>query len=198
MSYRMAFVVAAAPIVAGALACSGSVVTPVTSLPSTDLVASDAAQFCGDVVTYLSSLEPSFIPLVCAESGSGDTSTSECQSAYNACAAEANMVSASEFSAALGMQFMPDCETSISKCQGVTVEQASQCISDLGTELTTAASGITAESACSRKSSPFNSLTPPSSCQSLPSSCSLGASSSISVSSSGGTSSGSTSPDAGK
>jgi hypothetical protein len=193
MFYRVTLSFVACGILVGALASSGCGGNSVTSLPSSDDVATDAAQFCGDVANYIASNESSLLPFECAgvgsvslpgTGGSPAPNTAQCEASFNSCISEASSVDSGALSAGLSTGFVPDCTASISKCAGVTVGQASQCISDFVSAWSAAASTVTASSACSGTPAPEPAN--PASCSSLPSTCKIGASSvSVSVMSSG-------------
>jgi hypothetical protein len=196
MSHRTILTLAGATLVAATFACSGSTLGPgsVTSLPTSDSVASDASQFCTDVANYIVQNFSAIVPSTCAfagaqssggvgSTGGQSTSMAECESEYNACIGEANSVDPSAVNSGITQDFVPDCSSSISKCTGVTVGQAAQCISDYISAFAAASSQITAASACSGQT-PATPATP-ASCASLPSGCTLGGSSSVTVMSSG-------------
>jgi hypothetical protein len=193
MSYRTILALAGATLVAGIGACSGSTTGPgaVTSLPTSDSVASEASQFCSDVANYIVENLSAIIPGTCAFSGSASSGTgsqgssmAECETEYNECIGLAESVDASAVNTGITQDFVPDCSSSVSKCTGVTVGQAAQCISDYVNAFVAVSSQVTAASACSGKTP--QSPPTPASCSSLPSSCTLGGSSSVSVMSSGG------------
>jgi hypothetical protein len=163
-------------LVTAAVGCGGEVVT---TLPSSDPVATNAAQFCSDTASYLTSLVPSIIPLIC-ESAVTEMSGAECQTEFDTCVSEA---SSEAQGIDLGSMVIPNCESSLAQCK-VDIGPLSQCISDFGSALTAAASGISSQTACSGSTStqdnPFTHIAIPASCKSLPSGCGI-VSSSVSV-----------------
>jgi hypothetical protein len=173
-------------LVAGSLACSGSVNDPsaVTSLPTSDSVANDATQFCSDATNYILNNVASLLSSDCAYSGSAASGTSECEMQYNACVSASQEVSTSTVVASESQELRSACQSTVTDCTGVTVGQAAQCIADDVSALQAAASQITATSVCSGKTPPSPGT--PASCSALPSTCKLGGSSSVSVSSGGG------------
>lgn len=160
-------------LVTAAVGCGGEIVT---TLPSSDPVATNAAQFCSDTASYLTSLVPSIIPLACESAVTG-TSGAACQTEFNNCVTEA---SSEAQTIDLGSMVIPDCESSLAQCK-VDVGPLSQCISDLGSALVTAANGVSSQTACSKSGStqfdPFANIAIPASCKSLPSGCDVGSSS---------------------
>src|SRR5580658_8641931 len=101
MMNRMVFSALLGVVATGAAACGGQVVT---SLPPSDPVATNAAQFCSDAESYLVGLVPSIFPLICKEAVSSTTG-SQCQTDFNACMSEAS--AAESQSANLGTTFLP-------------------------------------------------------------------------------------------
>jgi hypothetical protein len=182
MMNRLVFSALVGVVATGASACGGQVVT---SLPPSDPVETNAAQFCSDAESYLVSLVPSIFPLICKEAVSSTTG-SQCQSDFTTCMSAAS--AAESQSANLGSTFLPNCENTIAQCK-VNVGQLSQCISDLGDALVALSNGITAESACAGGSTtstnPFGNIAIPASCTSLPTGCPV-VTTSVSVSGSGG------------
>jgi hypothetical protein len=161
-----------ATVVLGAPACSGSNdASGVTSLPSSDPVASNASQFCADTVTYLEHHLSAIAPSNCA-TGQGLPDVAVCQGEYNACIAASNGVDASAVSSQLGV-LLAGCNTKLSACQGVDVGQVAQCIADVVSAQITASSTITAQTACAGGKAPAPPANPQS-CATLPSDCRIG------------------------
>jgi hypothetical protein len=173
-------------------ACSGTVVDPgnaVTNLPSSDQVADDASQFCSDFVSYFEQNESPILQAACADSVASATSNSECETVFNDCVSDIDSMAAT-FNSELSTEVMPACTSSISKCTGVTVGQASDCITDYVNAWVASAKTVTVQAICvAHDNIPAPAL--PASCASLPSDCTIGSSSvSVSMGSSGGSSSG--------
>jgi hypothetical protein len=161
-----------AGMVLGGLAgsCSSST-SPVTSLPSSDPVATNAMQFCSDTVTYLEQHLSEIAPSNCA-TGEGLPNVGECEGEYNACIAASSGVDASTVNSELGL-LLAGCNSKLSGCQGVNVGQVAQCIADIVGAQIAASSTITATTACANGKAPVPPADP-ASCVGLPSDCRIG------------------------
>src|SRR5271156_5680522 len=102
MANRMLLLASLTGVVMGALACGGTSISSVTSLPSSDPVAADSAQLCSDTASYIVSNLSNLVPILCSYSAAGSSGTissggttsnsTECQTAFNDCTSEANAV----------------------------------------------------------------------------------------------------------
>jgi hypothetical protein len=197
MSYRSSLLALVTLGIASlGLACSGTVIDPgnaVTNLPSSDQVADDATQFCGDFVTYFEQNEVPILKADCADAVATATTNSECETLFNDCVSTVDSMAAA-FNSELSSEVTPECTTSISKCTGVTVGQASDCITDYVNAWVASAKTVDVHAICvAHEHIPAPAL--PASCASLPTDCTLGQSS---VSVSTGTSMGGGSSSGGK
>jgi hypothetical protein len=158
-----------ATVLAGGAGCSSSSgAGGVTDLPSSDPVTSNTGQFCSDLKTYVLKVLPSVAPLFCAAESQGSSS---CATDYPLCTALVSDIASSDGGASIVANDLTSCETDIAKCQGVTVGQLSQCISDYASALQSAASGITPQTACGKTTPGLPSE--PASCTALPASCAI-------------------------
>jgi len=184
MTYRLSLSALLIPgLATWSLACSGTVVDPgnaVTNLPPSDQVSEDASQFCSDFVTYFEQNESPILEASCADSLSGVTTDSDCETVFNACISDIDSMTAA-FNGELSAEVMPVCTSEISKCTGVTVEQASDCITDYVNAWVASAKTVSVQAICVDHDH-IAAPALPASCSSLPSDCMIGASSSVSVS----------------
>ena len=203
MTHRIALLAAlACTIFSGTLACSGEVIgggSSVTSLPPTDLVTADSAQFCSDTATYFDGLAPSLAGLDCANEIAAESSTNagggtvtmtlpSCKMEYEACftAVSSVNVDAGAVKSATA-SILSGCAASVAKCKGVTIGEISSCVVDFANSIVAISSSVTEEGVCSGKPYALQFPEPPASCKTLPRDCLF--SSSVGVSS-GGTMSG--------
>jgi hypothetical protein len=211
MVNRMLLLASLTGLVTGALACGGSPVSSITSLPSSDPVAADSAQLCSDTASYIVSNLSSLVPFICSYSAAGATASTggtsgggtttsnsaQCQTSFNDCTSEANAVLQSsggqQQEQQLTTQLVSDCD--FTHCTA-TVGQVAQCIADYVGELQSVSNSVTAQSACSGAAPQTPQV--PASCLSLPSDCDVFESSvNVSMGSSGGTVTPIPAPDAG-
>jgi hypothetical protein len=196
MANRMLLLASLTGVVTGALACGGSTVASVTSLPSSDPVATDSAQLCSDTASYVVSNLSSLVPILCSYDAAGSSSglssggttsnSTQCQTTFNDCTSEANAALQSsggqQQEQQLSQQLVSDCD--FSHCTA-TVGQVAQCISDYVGELQSISNNLTAQSACSGATP--QSPQEPASCLSLPSDCNVfGGTTTVSMGSSSG------------
>jgi hypothetical protein len=163
----------AALALGSALGCSSSnsVTSPVTSLPSSDPVATNAMKFCADTVAYLEQNLSAIAPSNCA-TGAGLPSVEECEGQYNACIAASSNVDASAVNEGLGV-LLAGCNGKLSSCKGVDVGPVAQCIADIVSAEIAASRSINAQSACANGKAPPP-PGDPASCASLPTDCRIG------------------------
>jgi hypothetical protein len=162
--------------VMGAIGCGcGGEVSSVTSLPPADPVSGSAAQFCTDVQSYLQNLAPSVVPLAC-QYAVASAPAANCAEEFDVCTAAAGaaidaggLTSGFFSNTALSKQA---CESSIAKCSA-TVGAVAQCVADYGSALQSAASALSAQTACAGSGDPAKNIGTPASCSALPSTCPL-------------------------